>query len=104
MRAEQNVWLYSIIYSKTRMLFYSYSTGYLNHNYLKQKQEGHLKQQVSEEVDYSNALWRRDYDRSLEADPLYGSILLRREGAGVQSVKYSQSLLSFLWKNERLNC
>lgn len=34
-----------------------------------------------------------------------GSILLRREGAGVQPVKnIRQSFLSFLWKNERLNC
>lgn len=44
----------SYILKSTVVLFIL--TGYLNHNYLKQKQEGHLKQQVSEEVDYSNAL------------------------------------------------
>lgn len=46
-------------------------TGCLGHNYLKLNQEGHLKQQISEEVGYSNALWRRDYDGSWRLTRIY---------------------------------
>ena len=73
----------SYILKSTVVLFIL--TGYLNHNYLKQKQEGHLKQQVSEEVDYSNALWRRDYDRSLEADPHISEVFFSEEKVQVYS-------------------
>ena len=53
-------------------------TGCLNHNYLKLKQ-------VSEEVDYSNALQRRDYDGPLEADPHTSEVVCSEEKVQVYS-------------------
>lgn len=72
----------SYILKSTVVLFIL--TGCLNHNYLKLKQEGHLKQ-VSEEVDYSNALQRRDYDGPLEADPHTSEVVCSEEKVQVYS-------------------